>query len=166
MGASLPSDRPLGPLAELRAEQTGIGGPRPLQRFGIGDEVDQGVAIADGLLVTQLGSLNAEAFGLTVDAFSRGPLPVESLVEGGSAVERHTHLGALFAVEVFDTARAFEKLLVVTGLASGLRKEQGTLKTLGAVAIGVLEALGGHHPTSCATRLEKEGGKKHRNVSP
>jgi hypothetical protein len=44
-------------------------------------DVDQGVVVSNGLSVAELGALNPQGNGLTVDAFSGGPLFVDLLVD-------------------------------------------------------------------------------------
>lgn len=119
-----PLGRCLGELAEPGAEQARIGGPRPLQRFDFDDQGDQGIAVAHGLPIAQLGSLNPQSFSLAIDAFSRGALRVDDFVEGRVALEGHTYLGAFFTVEVFDTAVAFGELLMLTALAHRFGKSK------------------------------------------
>jgi len=74
------------------------------------------VAVAD------LGILNAPRLGLTIDAFSRGALPIDGLVGWEGAVEQHTLEATQFNIDVFDAALAFYKLLMVAGLLGSLWK--------------------------------------------
>ena len=150
-------EQPLSQLAQCGAQQGGIGGPRPSQGVGIGDQVDQGIAVANGAPIAQLGPLNAQPLRLAIDAFGRGALLVDDLVERGVALERDAHLGTLLAVEVLDTAAAFGELLVVTALSRWLRIKQGTRKALGAIAVGVLEALGRLHTQALGTQGDAIG---------
>ncbi len=82
---------------------------------------------------------------MTILAFATGALGVDGVVERAVAVERDAHLAAKFDVDIFDAAFAFEELLVGAGLLRGDRKEEGAAKALSAVAVGVLELIGGRH---------------------
>src|SRR5260370_38885404 len=95
--------------------------------------------------------LNAEFFGLTVDALASGALGVDGVVQGAIAVQGHTLKSAQFPVGVFLTALAFEKLLMVTGGSGGLREEQGAEKTVRLIAIGMMELEGGGHAQAFGT---------------
>lgn len=75
------SERPLGDLAELGCEQGGIDLPRPPKAVDVDGEVDQSSERAHRAEVARFGSLNAQIFGLTINAFAGGALLVNALVE-------------------------------------------------------------------------------------
>ena len=89
--------------------------------------------------ITDVWALNAFGLRLTVDALSRGALVRDGVVKRAVTVEGDTPLPAPFPVDIFDTATAFEKLLVGAGLPGFFGKEQGTAEALGARAVGMLE---------------------------
>ncbi len=89
--------------------------------------------------ITDVGSLNAFGLRLTVDVLSGGALVRDGVVKRAVTVEGDTHLPAPFPVDIFDTATAFEKLLVGASLPGFFGKEQGTAEALGARAVGMLE---------------------------
>ncbi len=89
--------------------------------------------------IADVGSLNAFGLRLTVDALSRGALVRDGVVKRAIAIKRDTHLPASFPVDIFDTATAFEELLMWAALAGLFGKEQGTAEALGAIAVGMLE---------------------------
>ena len=82
---------------------------------------------------------------MTVDAFSRGALIVDPVVEWSVAVQCDAHLPAHFPVDILDTAFPFGELGMIAVRAGGLRKEQGTAEAEGAIAIGMVELEGGLH---------------------
>lgn len=58
-----------------------------MQGAQVEQDVDQSVEVSDGLLVAQLGPLNAQVDGLTVDALGGGALVVDVLVQLTVAVD-------------------------------------------------------------------------------
>jgi hypothetical protein len=116
-----------------------------LKGLDIDGEIDQGIERADGAESACFGSLDAQVFGLTVDAFAGGALAVDALVEGTVAIQGDTHQAPSFLVDVFDTAFVFAKLLMGAALARWRWMEQGTAIALRAVAVGMLELVGGMH---------------------
>lgn len=62
---------------------------------------------------------------LTVDAFTRGPLVVDVLVERAVTIKGDTRETSQLPVEILDSAFAEGLLSVVTGLFCLLREEQG-----------------------------------------
>ena len=116
-----------------------------MQRFEVDREIDQGVERANGADGACLGSLDAQVFGLAIDAFTGGALPVDDVVERTLAIECDTHQAACFQVDILDAACVLAKLLVVTGLACALGIEQRAAIALGPEAVGVLELIGGVH---------------------
>jgi hypothetical protein len=90
-------------------------------------------------------AFDAQFFGLTIDASASGALGIDGLVEGAGAVKGDTHLTALLPIDIIDTAFALRKLRMIAWLSSGDGKEQGAAKALSAIAVGMLEAIGGTH---------------------
>ncbi len=135
----------LGEEASPGDEQAGIDGPRPPERFSVDRDVDQGIEVTDRVDVTRFGPLNAEIFGLAVDAFTGGSLLIDSLVEGAIPIQSDAHESARLDVDVLDAALAKGLLLMWTGLARPSWIEQGAAVALGAVAVGMLELVGGVH---------------------
>src|SRR5260370_42125165 len=82
-------------------------------------------------------SFNPFIFRLTINAFSRSALAIDRFIKRMSAIQSDPHETPLFEVNILHTANAFGKLLMVTGLSCGLRKEEWTLLTLGSIAIGM-----------------------------
>ena len=78
-------------------------------------------------------------------------MPIDGLVERSRPIQGDAHLPTQFAVDVLHTAFLLEKLLVITALACGLWMEQRTAVALSAIAIGVLERVGGMHAQSLRT---------------
>ena len=58
-----------------------------MQEAEIDEQINQGVLVGDGLAVAKNGTLDAESFGLRVDALDGGALVVDEFVEIGVAVE-------------------------------------------------------------------------------
>ncbi len=69
---ALVNRRPLGSTGqgERNVQQGGIDLPCSLQRFDVDREIDQGVERANGADIERFGSLDAQVFGLAVDAFA------------------------------------------------------------------------------------------------
>src|SRR2546425_13273959 len=130
---------------ERKAQQGGIDPLGLLESLDVDREVDQGVERAYRADITCFGSLNAQVFGLTVDAFTRRTLVVDELVERTLAIQRHAHQPACFQVDVLHAAFVLAKLLMGTGLPCRCRVEQGTAVTLRSVAVGMLKLIGGSH---------------------
>ncbi len=91
------------------------------------------------------GALDAEFFGLAIDALAGCALIVEGAEERAVAVEGDPLNTAEFPVDILDAAFAFGELRMLAGLAGFLRKEQGALEALSVKAIGVVELHGGMH---------------------
>lgn len=81
--------------SERETQQRGIDLPRPLQRLDVDCEVDQRVERANGADIACLGSLDAQVFGLAIDAFAGRALAVDALVERTLAIKRHGASGHL-----------------------------------------------------------------------
>jgi hypothetical protein len=58
----------------------------PLQRLGIDEQIGQGVEPFHRALIAHAWVLNAQFFGLTIDAFSRGALTVNGAIQGRGAI--------------------------------------------------------------------------------
>ena len=125
----------------LEGEQRGIDSPCPLERFGVDEDVNEGIEACYRGPTAHLRSLNAQCFGLTVDTLRTGALAVDALVERPISVQHDAHEPTGLDVEVFDAAFLFEKLLMLAGLPRGLRKEQGAPIALGTIALGMLELI-------------------------
>jgi hypothetical protein len=82
------------------------------------------------------GALNAPELGLTVDALDGSALTIEGLVGRGGAVEEYALQTTKFDSDLADAALVFEKLLMLAGLARGMRKEERATEALSAVARG------------------------------
>ncbi len=132
----------LGDEASQGREQAGIDGAGPLERLGIDGDVDRRIEPTHRAHVARLRSLDAKVFGLAIDAFARGALIVDGMEERTVPIKHESHEASFLQVAVFDTALAFEELLMSTALARVCRKEQGTAKTLGAIAIGMRKLVG------------------------
>ena len=103
------------------------------------------------MTIAHFGSFNAKGLRLTIDAFTRGPLIIDHVVERPVTIEQDAHQSALFPIGIFDTALGFAELLMLTGLAGAQGKEERTAIALGAVAMGMLERVAGRHTqTACA----------------
>ena len=96
----------------------------------IDEEVGQRVQIPHRANVADFGTFQAECFGVAVAALGAGALPIDRLKQRAVSREGDTSESPDFPVEVFDAAFAFLELRMVTGLSGGVRKEQGTAKTL------------------------------------
>lgn len=123
-----------------------------MECFGIDDEIGERVAITHGTDIAHFGPLDAESLGVTVDAFGRGALRVDGLVEWSGAIERHTHQATWLDIDVFDAAFALGKLRVVAGLAAGVGEEQRTAVALGTVAMGMSKLVGRLHRQALGTQ--------------
>ncbi len=121
-------------LSHLGRQQGSVELTSALQSAGIDDQVGQRVESAHRAQVAHHGPLDAQGFGLTVDALGTGALVIDGVVEGALPIQQDAHASSGVPIGVFDTAFAFGKLRVVARLAAGLGKEQRTAKALGAVA--------------------------------
>jgi len=124
----------------------------------IEEQVDQGVAVGDGLTIAQLGPLDAQLDRLGVDAFAGRALAIHRLVLGAVAVKFVTGASAGGSGERGEAA-LLGRVLVLDGaeLASGLGKEQGTGIASAFVRDGTVRfldesTLPGHGETGRAER--------------
>jgi hypothetical protein len=94
-----------------------------VQRPQVKQNVDQGIAISDGLQFTQLWTLDAQAFSQGIDPLNSRPLAVDLLVSVAVAVKLVTESGANAGGQG-SGATAFGPLLVIDGarLAGLFRK--------------------------------------------
>ena len=122
--------RLLSHLTELGSEQRGIDGPCPLERFGVDEDIDERIEASHCGPTAHLRSLNAQRFGLTVDALRTGALAVDALVERPISVQQDAHQPTGLDSEVFDAAFLFEKLFMLATLTCGLGEEQGATGAL------------------------------------
>src|SRR5260370_1523984 len=102
-------------------------------------------------------SFNPFIFRLTNNAFSRSALAIDRFIKRMSAIQSDPHETPLFDVNILHTANAFGKLLMVTGLCCGLRKEERTLITLGSIAIGMVKFLCWNHQQFFRTKRNAIG---------
>ena len=65
-----------------------------MQKAKIDEQVDEGVLVGDGFAVAKNGALDAEGFGLGVDALDGGALVVDKFVGIGVTVEGVTETSA------------------------------------------------------------------------
>src|SRR5438552_4121646 len=105
--------------------------------------------MGDGTAIAHFGSFNAQSLGLTVDAFTRGALVVDGMVERSVTIEQRAHQPAFLPIGIFDAAFTFGELGVLTGLSCAGRKEQGAAKALREKAVGVPKLKDGSHPQAC-----------------
>ena len=63
--------------------------------------------------------LDAEFFGLAVDAFARRSLGGNGLVKGTAAIEKHAGAASWLVVDIADAASAFHELLMLADLVGG-----------------------------------------------
>jgi hypothetical protein len=85
--------------------------------------------------IAHFGAFDTQFFSLTVDAFAAGALSIDGLVEWAGAVKDNTHAPTDFPMEVFVTAFAFQKLLMIAEFARCLRDKQRTIRALHTGAI-------------------------------
>jgi hypothetical protein len=121
----------------LSGKQSSIDGFCSHQSAHIDHQIDQCIEIGNGVAIVNLWTLNAQFFGLAIDALARGALSVHSMVERSVTIEGDTLDAAALPVDILDTALALEELRVLAGLPSRFGKEQGTLETLGAIAVSM-----------------------------
>ena len=95
----------------------------------------------------------------TVDALASGPLVVDRVVLGTGAIEQDAPKATELTIDVLDTAFLFAKLLMLTGLAGAQGKEERTAIALGAVAVGMLELVGGMHAQTAHAQGTPSGSK-------
>src|SRR6266568_3086672 len=94
----------LGDEAAPGREQAGIDGAGSLERLGIDGDVDQRVEPTYRANVACLGSLDAQIFGLAIDALTTGALRIDGLVERAFPIEQGAHQAAFLPIGVFDAA--------------------------------------------------------------
>jgi hypothetical protein len=95
--------------------------------------------MGNGAVIAHLWPLDAQFFGLTVDALASSALGVESMGQGAIAIEGHPLDSPQLPIGIFLTALTRMEAQEITGLTSGTGKEQGTTKALRAIAVGVVE---------------------------
>jgi len=108
-----------------------------LESTYIDNQIDQGIEVGDGAAIAHSWSLDAKFFGLAVDAFCRGALRIDGMVEWTVAIQGDAHLPTQFPIDILDAAFALRELLVLTGGSCLLWKQQGTAEALGAIAVGI-----------------------------
>src|SRR5579859_1468684 len=114
-------------------KQSSIDGFGALKRPYINNQIDQRVESGNRTPVLHFRMFDAEFFGVAVNALATGALRVDGVVERPIPVERDPLDAAEFPVDIFDTAFAFDELLVVAGFSGGFRTEQGATKALTAI---------------------------------
>ena len=126
----------------------------------VNEDVDEGVTIGNGVVVPKFGSLNAEGFGLRIDAFGGSALVVELLVRLALAVELVTDASASSSGHGSDTA-ASGPLFVIDGtrLVIGLGEEEGT-----GIATGLVLDEGGFGDVGGLERHSQAGLTKGQAV--
>ena len=107
--------------------------------------------MGDRLPVAHMGTFDTQSLGLAVDAFSRGALVVDHVVERPITIQGHAHLPTQFPIDIFDTAFLFGKLGVVTRCSRAFGKEQRAAEALSAITIGVIELKGRLHAQAFGT---------------
>ena len=65
----------------LDGKQPSIDGFGSLEGAHIDNHIDQGVQIRHGAAIADFGMLDAQSFGLTIDAFARGALGRDGVIE-------------------------------------------------------------------------------------
>ncbi len=93
--------------------------------------------------MTDFGMLDAQFFGLTVEALTDSASGGDRVVERAGAIEGEALNAAGFPVDTLDTAFAFGKLLMLARVAGMLGEEQGALEALAAIAVDLVELPGG-----------------------
>ena len=141
-------------------KQLSIDRPGFLESPYIDNQIDQSVEIANGADVADFGPFNPQSLGLTVDTLAGGALVVDRTVLGAAAIKQDAAQATQLDVDVLDTALVFGELGMVTRLACALRKEKGTAIALGAVAMGMLERVGGMHAQATRTPGDAIGVKE------
>src|SRR5260370_21953765 len=87
--------------------------------------------------------------GVAMQALAAGRLSADGLVEGAVESQQGAHEPTSVKVDVLDAAFGFGNLLVVAALAGALWEQERTAKALGAVAVSMLEPVGGMHAQAC-----------------
>ena len=98
-------------------------------------------------------SLDAQFFGLTVDAFTTGALRVDGLIERSLSIERDAHQPSWLDVDVLDTAVFAELRVIAAGTGLWRGKEQGAAVQRCLVAVGMPKAV---HRVIAILLLSKE----------
>ena len=88
--------------------------PDTLDEAQVDEEVNQRIAVGDGALVAQLGSLNTQSSGLSIEAFGGGALAVDVFEGFRVSVELVTDASAISQGQVDQTA-PFRPAFVVDG---------------------------------------------------
>ena len=101
--------------------------------------------MGDGTPVAHFGPFNAQSLGLTVDAFTRGTLVVDSVIKRSVTIQQSAHQSTFLPIGILDAAFAFGELGVLTGRSCAGRKEQGAAKALRNKAVGVPKLKEGSH---------------------
>src|SRR5262245_52929326 len=100
-----------------------IDGTYSFERPGIDHHIGQSVEIMHRSTVAYLWALNPQCFGLTVDSLGHSTLAVNAFVLLGLPIQSNAQFAARRDVDVFDTAHAFGKLLMVAALPARVRPE-------------------------------------------
>src|SRR6266498_5270347 len=94
----------------------GVDGTYPFECARIDNDIGERVEIMHRIAIANLWALNAQRFGLTVDPFGGRALAIKALVGFSLPIQLDALLAARSNVDVFDTAHAFGKLLMVARL--------------------------------------------------
>jgi hypothetical protein len=92
----------------------------------VDEDIDEGVEIGNGLLITELWSLNTEGFSLRVDTLGAGALFAKVLVRGSVPVELIAETRSDGSRHSGQTAPLGPRLVANgTGLTGGVRMKEG-----------------------------------------
>src|SRR5262245_17762160 len=104
--------------------------------------------------VAYLRAFNPQRFGLTVDPFCGGTLPINALVALSLPIQGNAHFATRSDVDVFDAAYAFGELLVLAPLPSRVWHQQRTAQLLRAIAVTMIEFIQRYHFVPLRTQVD------------
>ncbi|HEY1353049.1 MAG TPA: hypothetical protein VGF67_25830 [Ktedonobacteraceae bacterium] len=116
---------------------------------------DQGLEVGDGAAVAHPGTLDAEFFGLALDALAGRALDVDRVRERAGAVHQEASTAARLVMDVPEAAGAFGTLRILAGLTRGGGKPERTPIALSMIARGMSGTRGGMH-------TQPDGTARHR----
>src|SRR5579859_595164 len=122
-----------------------------MQSAYIDNQIDQSVQVSNRAAITGSGTLDAQFFGLAVDAFARRALGVNRVIERTAAIKQNALKSSQFPIQILPAPDSFDKLLMIAGGSRGFWKEKRTAELLSTVASGVSELEGGMHAQADGT---------------
>jgi len=128
--------------ALLNGKQSFMEGCGPLEGTHRENHRRTRLQVGDRSSIADLGTLDAEFVGVTVDALAGGALVGESVGKRAVAIHWDTWNASEFPVDIRDAAFACGEVRMLAGLVGVFGKEQRAWEALSTKAVGVMELQG------------------------